>query len=350
MCIVITCKLPCTGYFSGYCTVGIKQGCHGRLGADLIDVFAMVHELVRSFDFARSHCGDTLARIAERTRKRPAVLIHEHLVHANLMRLAAVREAAVEEVEHFTRFVKQQRVMAGRHIAVSGEIRLCVQIAVQEVADQLDAMIRQPLGAAQHRVLSECVFIRAFRILGTEQTHVIPAASPKPAVSNGQIVVSVILVIDDKRSFSRLAEAAGNLRSEIPVDQPSVSCRAILSGIFGLTGRRIDFKHEDPARPGAVRHPELAVLVIEQARIDGVRVNGIGKRAVRFEPAAVLGAELAVADQRWNVGIRPFLVDRAVRILTAVLREAGIDQGPRIRVRAFNILRNRKSNRGTDVC
>ncbi|MNI88287.1 hypothetical protein D3C73_1455720 [compost metagenome] len=58
------------------------------------------------------------------------------------MRLAAIREAAVEEVEHFTRFVKQQRVMAGRHIAVSGEIRLCVQIAVQEVADQLDAMIR----------------------------------------------------------------------------------------------------------------------------------------------------------------------------------------------------------------
>ena len=108
---------------------------------------------------------------------------------------------------------------------------------------------------------------RARRALAPIETHLVAARPGKAAAGDEQVVVAVLLIMENERPLARVMSAADQVIAEIRIDAAFL----VRLRMDRKAGLRIDLERKETARPGAVDHPDLPVVIRVDRRVDAVR-------------------------------------------------------------------------------
>ncbi len=242
------------------------------------DVLRVVDELEASRDLTGGEDAGRLARIPVRRHHRPAVGRKIQLVHAHLVLLPPPHETGVEKHKRApARRVITRRVVPGRKVAATGRRGLAGHREEAVVADQLgpvrrDGRVvekRSVRPAHIHQIQARRIAIRPVRSQRTPHAHLVAAKRIEPAERQEQIIITGAGMVQDVGRLDARVVAADQL---FPVTLPGQR----------TPGRGVHAQDKNPARVGPVNHPEHAVRVAKQRRIDRVGMPvRVVDRAVR---------------------------------------------------------------------
>ena len=230
----------------------------------------MTDQLVRSRHLPAALRLEALAGVAMRRRHQPAVRVHVELMHADLVRLAASDEPRVEDEVVLARLrVVVRGVVARRPVARGDRRRLAgdgqeLPVAHQLHAEGLDGnVVEQRAGPPRHvrEVVARGVEVRAIGMARPAKADVVPAVCVEAAEREEHVVVVGGGAEQDERAFDPAVVPADQL---LPVSLARQR----------EAGGAIELEDEDPARVGAVHHPQLPGLVEEHVGIDGIGMPG----------------------------------------------------------------------------
>ena len=210
---------------------------------------------------------------------RPPGVVDEHLVHADLVELAAPRETRVEDEEVTVGLlvvvggVVPRRDVAGPDPGVA-EPALEQVRAHQLLGEGLDRGVveqrQRQVGLHARHVVAERVEVGPVGLHRARHADVVPAIGGEPTERREHVVVLRVRAVEDVGALDAAVVATHQV---LPV---------ALAG-HREPGGRVQLEDEDAARVGPVHQPQLPVPVEE-----GVRVHDVGVEARVVDVHAVL--------------------------------------------------------------
>ena len=217
---------------------------------------------------------------SERSGDEPAVFVDKERMHAHLMEVSSIVEFSMIDQKGISVVVDQDRIMALGTLAACHAAPTCVG------AHKLHATVG-------HRVVAVIEFVfavdradtltideRTVGVLAAEDTHHIARIRVQTSVREEEIVV--VADMTDKRTLTRDIVSASYLLAEIRITGSvgigiptgcffAIDLIGIGVGIVTQSRGIVKLQLPDTTRPRAVRHQQIALLVVEHARVDTVR-------------------------------------------------------------------------------